>query len=140
VQALCAQPHDGRAKLWVTWRALALRRERPELFAHGNYHAITVAGARARHAVAYARRLGDGGVVVVAGRLFASLGLDAGTLPVGPAAWGDTTADVSFLPEGARLTNWLTGEIVGCRDGRLPLARALDAFPGALLAYEGASP
>jgi (1->4)-alpha-D-glucan 1-alpha-D-glucosylmutase len=142
VQGLCARPHDGRAKLWTTWRALALRRERPELFARGDYHAIAIAGARARHAIAYARRHGAGVVVVVVGRLFASLGLETGVLPLGADAWGDTTADVSFLPDGARLTNWLTGETVECRDGQLPLARALAVFPGALLAYdrEGGSP
>jgi (1->4)-alpha-D-glucan 1-alpha-D-glucosylmutase len=136
VHALCARPHDGRAKLWTTWRTLALRHERSELFARGDYHAIAVAGARAPHAIAYARRLGSGGIIVVAGRLFASLGLDAGVLPLGAGTWGDTTVDLSFLPAGTRIMNWLTGETVDCRDGRLPLARALARFPGALLAYD----
>ncbi|MGE5792498.1 MAG: malto-oligosyltrehalose synthase, partial [Bacteroidota bacterium] len=129
----------GRAKLWVTWRALALRRERPELFALGGYHAIGIDGARARNAVAYARRSGASGLVVVAGRLFASLGIEPGRLPVGAAAWGDTAADLAFVPPGTPLANVVTGEILRCDGGRLPLACALGRFPGALLVYDAAA-
>jgi (1->4)-alpha-D-glucan 1-alpha-D-glucosylmutase len=140
VQALWARPHDGRAKLWTAWRSLALRRERPELFARGDYHPVPVAGPRARNAVSYARRLGAEGVVVIAGRLFTSLGAEPGTLPVGAAAWGDSAAEIAFLPPGTTLTNRLTGETLVCEDGCLPLARALARFPGALLVYHAAPP
>jgi len=137
--ALCAQALDGRAKLWITARALALRRARPALFAHGDYHPIGIDGARAGNAVAYARRAGASGIVVVAGRLFASLGLAPGTPPVGASAWGDTAADLGFLPAGTPLASALTGETLRCEAGRLPLARALARFPGALLVYDDAA-
>lgn len=130
---LCAQLDDGRAKLWTIWRALRARRERPELFERGDYLPLALSGARARNAVAFVRRHGGATLVVVAGRLFASLGLEPGTIPLGEAAWGDTSADVSFLPAPARLHNALTGESLTLSDGRLPLARALGRFPGALL-------
>jgi (1->4)-alpha-D-glucan 1-alpha-D-glucosylmutase len=139
VQALWARPHDGRAKLWTAWRALGLRRERAELFARGDYQPVAATGPRARNTIAYARRLGAEGVVVVAARLFASLGVESGTLPVG-AAWGDSAVELPFLPPGTLLANRLTGETLVCEDGRLPLARALARFPGALLVYDGAAP
>ena len=63
VHNLLATPHDGRLKMWVIWRALGLRRERPELFARGEYVPIIVGGDRARHAVAYARRQKNSGIV-----------------------------------------------------------------------------
>jgi len=136
VRAFFDTPYDGRAKLWLVSRALQFRRERHELFLKGDYYPLAVSGVRSRHVVAYARRQGDCGIVVAVGRLFASMGLAPGALPVGAAAWGDTALDLAFLPQGTRLTNVLTGEdVVLDASGRLPLSRALRHFPGALLAY-----
>jgi (1->4)-alpha-D-glucan 1-alpha-D-glucosylmutase len=134
--ALLAHPSDGRAKLWVIARALALRRERPELFAYGDYFPVAVSGGRSRHVVSFARRLGTAGVVVVAGRLFASLGVAPGTAPTGAVAWEDATLDLSFVPAGARLVDVLTGETHDAGAGPLPLAAVFAHFPGAILAYE----
>jgi (1->4)-alpha-D-glucan 1-alpha-D-glucosylmutase len=113
-----------------------LRRECDDLFLKGNYHPVKVSGTRSRNVVAYARRLGERGIVAVAARLIASMGLEAGMLPVGEAVWGDTVLELAFLPKGASLVNVLTGETVETdASGRLSLSRALTAFPGALLAY-----
>jgi len=136
VRSLFDAPYDGRAKLWLVWRALQLRSRGPELFLKGDYHPVTVAGARSRHVVAYARRFGEAGIVVAAGRLFASMGMEPGALPVGEPAWGDTTLDLRFLPAGTRLANALSGESIELDASRtLRLSRALAAYPGALLAY-----
>ena len=136
VRSFFDAPYDGRAKLWLVWRALQLRSRGPELFLEGDYHPVTVAGARSRHVVAYARRFGDAGIVVAAGRLFASMGLEPGTLPVGEPAWGDTALDLTFLPAGSRLANVLTGESIELDTSRLlRLSRMLADYPGALLAY-----
>ena len=40
--------HDGRVKLWITWRLLEMRRQLPELFAQGSYRPMPVTGTRAR--------------------------------------------------------------------------------------------
>ena len=136
VRALFDAGCDGRAKLWLVWRALQFRREHADLFLKGGYYPLALSGERSRHALAYARRLDDAGIVTVAGRLFASMGLEHGALPVGEAAWGDTALDLAFLPEGTRLLNVLTGEFLQTgAAGRLPLSRAMTAFPGAMLAY-----
>jgi len=130
-----AHIHDGRAKLWVTWRALGLRREREALFRDGDYLPVQALGARAAHVLAFARRLGGQGAILAVGRLYASLGLEAGEPPLGAAVWGDGGLDAGFLPEGVRLTNVLTGEKLAPRDGMLPLAEVFAHFNAALLVY-----
>ncbi|HEV2042498.1 MAG TPA: malto-oligosyltrehalose synthase, partial [Casimicrobiaceae bacterium] len=136
VHALLATPHDGRLKMWVSWRALALRRERPELFARGEYVPVIVGGDRARHAVTYARRQGSSGIVAVAGRLFASLGLEQGVAPVGETVWGNATLGVDFLPPGTQLYDVLSGATHQVGAEGVALARIFAALPVALLRYE----
>jgi (1->4)-alpha-D-glucan 1-alpha-D-glucosylmutase len=136
VHALLAAPHDGRLKMWVTWRALVLRRERPELFARGEYVPIIVGGERARHTVSYARRQRSSGIVAVAGRLFASLGLEQGVAPVGEAVWGDATLGLDFLPPATQLYDVLTGATHQVGADGIALARVFAAIPVALLRYE----
>ncbi|MGE5669322.1 MAG: malto-oligosyltrehalose synthase, partial [Betaproteobacteria bacterium] len=135
VRALLARPQDGRAKLWITLRALALRRRRPECFAKGDYYPIAVAGDRAQHVVAYARRRPSAGIVAIAGRLFATLAPAPGTPPLGAAAWGDATVDLSFVPVGSSMQNVLTGEMLTATGGAVPLALLCAHFPGAILSY-----
>ena len=136
VLALLATPHDGRLKIWVISRALALRREYPQLFTRGDYVAINVTGERARHAVAYARRQGNSGFVAVAGRLFASLGLEQGVAPVGDDAWGNATLGLDFLPPATQLFDVLTGAAHELSAGSVALARVFATLPVALLRYE----
>jgi len=136
VHAMLAAPHDGRLKLWVISRALALRREYPELFARGEYVPIDVAGERARHAVAYARRQKSSGIIAVAGRLFASLGLEQGVAPVGENAWDNATLSLDFLPPATQLYDVLTGAAHQASADGLALARVFAAVPVALLRYE----
>ncbi|MDQ6916763.1 MAG: malto-oligosyltrehalose synthase, partial [Pseudomonadota bacterium] len=141
IGSLLATPHDGRLKLWVTSRALALRRAHPQLFARGDYVPIAIAGERSRNAVAYARRLAGSGVVVVAGRLFASLGIEQGVAPVGEDAWGNAALDLDFLPRETPLHDVLSGAVhhVGADAGSLTLSRLFAAIPVALLHYEASA-
>jgi (1->4)-alpha-D-glucan 1-alpha-D-glucosylmutase len=103
---------DGAAKLWVTARALRLRRDRPELFE--GYAPMWADGSAAQHAVAFDR----GGAMTVATRLPVTLERAGG--------WRDTALDV-----GARATDVLTGRPVS---GVVRLAELLDIYPVALLA------
>jgi (1->4)-alpha-D-glucan 1-alpha-D-glucosylmutase len=75
---------DGAPKLWLTQRALDVRRRLPATFDSGGYRPLPVSGARAANVVAYLR--GDD-VAVVVPRLV--LGLRDG--------WGDTSVE---LPPG----------------------------------------
>lgn len=134
VSALAQAPHDGRAKLWVIWRLLSLRRARPELFRDGSYEGLEVSGARAEHVVAFERRLAQQALVVIVVRLFRSLVPDdAGlALPAGEL-WQDTTVRMGGWPEGAAFQCVLTGETVRVQDGAIRLSAALAQLPGAAL-------
>jgi len=127
---------DGRAKLYIIRRLLALRRERPEIFLHGGYTPVHAHGARAECVVTYARRAGGAGVVVVAGRLFATLGIQANELPCGAAVWADTRVDLPFLANGCRLRHVLTGATYRLESGGVQLADVCADTPGAVLVYD----
>jgi (1->4)-alpha-D-glucan 1-alpha-D-glucosylmutase len=125
---------DGRLKLWVTSRALALRRERAELFGEGSYEPLEAAGGHADGVVAFARVHRGEAVVAAAGRFFTRLP----DPPVGEA-WGDSAL---ALPEGAA-ASWrdaLTGQELRTRGagGRsLALAEVFRHLPVALLESTG---
>jgi (1->4)-alpha-D-glucan 1-alpha-D-glucosylmutase len=138
LSALAAAPHDGRAKLWLTWRLLGLHRQWPLLFCRGNYTALAVRGAAAGHALAYARHHDGVTLVVVAGRLWAQLG-EPGKLPLGEALWSDTTVKVP-LPEGWLLENLLSGETLRVEQGRIRIADAFASFPAAVFAAKATPP
>ena len=133
-RALFASPYDGRAKLWVIWRALALRREHAALFAYGSYRPIAVTGAHAERVVAFARIHEEEIIVAVAGRFFVAMGLDAGDLPLGDV-WRDTALDLAFVAPGARFVDVLSGGILTYDGARVPLARVCTDFPVALLYF-----
>jgi (1->4)-alpha-D-glucan 1-alpha-D-glucosylmutase len=68
--ALSADWPDGRIKLALMRRLLALRRAHADLFDHGSYQELTVTGPDREHIVAFTRTHRDTSVVVVAGRHF----------------------------------------------------------------------
>ena len=104
----------GAPKIWLTQRALDVRRRLPECFAGAAYEPLPAAGERAANVVAYVR---GGRVAVIVPRLV--LGLRDG--------WGDTTVT---LPEG-RWTDELGGSTADA--GEVSLAALLSGCPVALL-------
>ncbi len=129
---------DGKPKLYLTWRALELRRERPNLFAEGDYVPLEVSGDGADHLVAFARISGDSVAVVVAPRLVGPLADDTGALRLRPEAlWGVRVELPGDLPETG-LVNVLTGEPVPLKDHEGTVIVSADGllhdFPVALLA------
>jgi (1->4)-alpha-D-glucan 1-alpha-D-glucosylmutase len=128
---------DGRAKLYLTWRLLALRTARATLFRDGGYVPIAVEGAQATHVCAFARAHGDESVVVIAPRLFASLPQAGESPPLGPQVWQDTALLLDALPHADTLTDVLSGQtlrLVGAR--RVALREVLAHFPVAVLASD----
>ncbi|WP_218508976.1 malto-oligosyltrehalose synthase [Variovorax sp. dw_308] len=139
VRDLAQSPHDGRAKLWLTWRLMGLRKEVPLLFRDGGYAGLHARGAKAQHIVAYARQHRGQALVVIAGRLFAGLEADAADaaaaqrLPLGHASWGDTVVKLPGWPEGTRFRNVLTDETLVMVDGAVRVSDAFGSLPGAAL-------
>jgi (1->4)-alpha-D-glucan 1-alpha-D-glucosylmutase len=128
---------DGRIKLFLTWKALAARREHPLLFSDGEYIPLEVTGGRSGHAVAFARRTGAAYVVAIAPRLSVAL-CRPQVFPLGGQVWGDTAVR---LPTGAPGTwvNLLTGDVISLshQTGRLLVGDTLARFPVALLLGTG---
>jgi (1->4)-alpha-D-glucan 1-alpha-D-glucosylmutase len=119
---------DGRLKLWVTSRALGLRRSRIELFRQGEYVPLEAAGSRAREVVAFGRLLDGRAVIAVAARFFTQLP----ARPVGERAWEDTR----LRWPGAGTGTWrdvITGRELRGSGDEIPLAEVLSHLPVALL-------
>ena len=134
LRELFASPYEGRAKLWIAYRMLHFRKRNPLLFETGDYVPIASTGRRARNVLAFARRTDAQRIVVVAARLFASMDIGVGTLPVGEC-WEDTRLGFDGLPKGATVHNVITGETFVASDDTLSMSTLFGAFPGAVLSW-----
>ena len=124
------------AKLYVIQQLLRLRREDPDLFARGEYHALQVDGLRKEHVFAFARTHEGRSCIVIVPRWTAKLMDAAIDLPIGERVWGDTTIAVGDST-ATRLTDVLTSREIaiegeqGAR--RLSVAAVFAEFPVAVL-------
>jgi (1->4)-alpha-D-glucan 1-alpha-D-glucosylmutase len=129
-QGLLEDLSDGRAKLHVIAKGLALRAEMPEVFLEPTYVPLLADGGREENICAFALRNGSRAIVAVAPRLFAGLIGDGDAAPVGVGVWGDSKL---VLPEG------LSGDFVNVlteekhQGNSLRIAELLATFPVALL-------
>ncbi|MGK7345467.1 MAG: malto-oligosyltrehalose synthase [Candidatus Nitrospinota bacterium M3_3B_026] len=97
---------DGGAKMYITFRALSLRRDFYDLFKDGEYIPLAVEGEGEGRLIAFARRLGGSVAIAAVGRFFASLP----DPPVGQAAWEGTWIRLPADLGVGNLVNALTGE------------------------------
>jgi len=134
---LLAEPGDGRIKMYITWKALNLRRGLCDLFERGEYLPIDVTGQQHENVCSFARRLGAQCVIVAVPRLLTGLIREPGIMPLGREAWGDSSLAAPFTEEGTSYRNIFTGEnlIVPKKDNALvlPLAEVFASSPVALL-------
>ncbi|MEO7741544.1 MAG: malto-oligosyltrehalose synthase [Usitatibacter sp.] len=130
---MLANLEDGRAKMYVLWRLLQLRREREALFRAGGYTAIRATGELGRHLIAFARRHQGDSAIAVAPRLVATLGVRPRALPCGAQVWGETRLDLGFLKDGCRLRDVFTLRTHAVENGGLDVASVLEHFPVAVL-------
>jgi (1->4)-alpha-D-glucan 1-alpha-D-glucosylmutase len=118
VEDIMKRIDEGMPKLWLVYKSLCLRKERPEWFgAASTYTPLIAEGSKGEHAVAFLRA---DRVAAIAPRLPLKLG----------GNWGKTTLD---LPQGL-WKNRLTGDSV--TGGRLQVQKLLERFPVALLTRE----
>ncbi|MGH7396869.1 MAG: malto-oligosyltrehalose synthase [Candidatus Rokuibacteriota bacterium] len=135
---------DGRVKLYLTHRALTLRRRRARLFATGEYRALSPGGQHADHVVALARLHGADAVIIAVPRLTARLGGLIGRFALGEPAWEHTWVTLPDEGLAGVYRDRFTGLTISSerRDGVpvLPAPALFDRFPVALLEREGAEP
>ena len=122
---------DGRAKLHVIRKGLALRKSLKSLFHGAQYLPLHADAGREENICAFALHGPAGCVVAVAPRLFAGLMRPDELAPLGSSAWGDSRLT---LPEAMSLENVLTGE--RHKGDKLRVADLLSTFPVALLVAE----
>jgi (1->4)-alpha-D-glucan 1-alpha-D-glucosylmutase len=133
---------DGRIKLYVTHRALTLRRSRPFLFHSGRYLPLSGVGGRAAHLVVLARLDSTDAVIVAVPRLAARLTGFDGRFPLGPSIWGDTRISLGDHGLEGIYRDRFSGLRIATewRDGlpTLPAAALFGSLPIAMLEREGA--
>ena len=137
ISGLLETLEDGRLKMYLIWKTLCLRKERPEIFQRGEYLPLTVQGAKGNHVVAFARKTENTSVIVIAPRLLAGL-LGEGILPpVGPPIWEDTHVLLPACVRSGEYQNAFTGDgVAPSRTGdsaMIDVSQALSQFPVALL-------
>jgi len=124
---LAADWQDGREKLFVTHRLLALRRAHSRLFAEGDYQPVEVAGDRSGHLCALARNHDGLSLVAAVPRLTHQLYRDGET-----ADWGE--AEI-VLPPGGNWRDVFTGHRLDPQD-RVAAAVLFADFPVSVLIGE----
>ncbi|CAB3800718.1 malto-oligosyltrehalose synthase [Pararobbsia alpina] len=129
--------HDGKVKLAVIRRALALRRQVAPLFAEGEYMPLTVEGENAERVIAFARRLGGTCAVTIATRLaLPLLSRDSDTPLVNAARWGNTSVILPAALGPLTFSDWLSESAVKAEGLRLVVGDVLRTMPVALLLAE----
>jgi (1->4)-alpha-D-glucan 1-alpha-D-glucosylmutase len=115
------------AKTWLTHRVLAARAANAELFAEGSYGPLVVRGPRAKHLVAFERRLGHARAIVIVPRLL-------GDILGKPAAQSWTDVSIQLDDESrSSLRCALTDREAIIRDGRLEVGESFKGIPFGLL-------
>jgi (1->4)-alpha-D-glucan 1-alpha-D-glucosylmutase len=136
--ALLEHRSDGRIKLFVIMRGLALRAAMRDAFEQGEYIPLTPAGLRADCLFAFARRHAEGVAITCVPRLVAMLIPDAAAPPIGRTVCGDTRivlpADLIRGPLRDALTGATLAPDMVEGAGSLPAAAVFERLPVALLA------
>ncbi len=132
---LIRNAEDGRLKMFITSRALNFRRDNPAVFEQGEYIPLRIAGGRERHAISFARRIGDRSAIVIVTRFFNRLAAISHP-PIGSGIWADTAVLINDELAGC-YRDVFTGMTV-CAQNRqdgpsLSLAEACARLPVALL-------
>ena len=134
---------DGRAKLYVTWKCLSLRRRYAAHFQQGDYLPLAGRGARQDYICAHAWRHENTLIIAAAPRWFTSLS-EGGTPPLGETVWQDTLIELPPETLSAVYLNLFTGERIestsykdeGQQGLALRAAQIFGHFPVALLRQE----
>ncbi len=100
---------DGRVKQAVIQQVLTLRRQKPDLFARGNYCPLPIQGAHQDRFIGFTRNLGGSDLIVVVPRLIRRLLQDGDRITLDLQLLGDTAVSLPPRMAGRRLHSLLTG-------------------------------
>jgi (1->4)-alpha-D-glucan 1-alpha-D-glucosylmutase len=136
---LLSEWRNGRVKLAVVQRLLALRAHLPALLSEGTYLPLTVKGKHAAQVVAFARRHANAWAVIIVTHLAAGLLDEGGDVPlVNAAQWEDTAVEMPAELTSRALFDWMSTAAPKVEDdGSLFLRDALATMPVAVLVEDG---
>ncbi|RYZ00436.1 MAG: malto-oligosyltrehalose synthase [Chitinophagaceae bacterium] len=129
IAGLWKERRDGRVKLWLTHRLLALRGASPGFFQQGEYLPLTVEGSFKDHVLAFARKHHGEALIVLVPLQPAALVPDAGALA--GFDWKDTVVQIPKALSGT-WTGVLDGS-TGTVQSELSLRGLFATLPVALL-------
>jgi (1->4)-alpha-D-glucan 1-alpha-D-glucosylmutase len=129
-RALAAHWNDGRIKLTLVRRLLALRRELPDVFAKGSYLPLDIDGPHREEIIAFARIHHRNAVIVVTARGFGRATRGGRAWPSGPS-W-DATVSIDAFSEAAHALAVGKGA-KEARGPRLAVAELFEHLPLAVL-------
>ena len=121
---------EGKAKLYVIYRALQTRRKLKALFEEGDYIPLAVEGKYGENVVAFCRKKGACNVIVVVPRFLTSL------MQVGDVWSSVNWADTSIILPKDSPTSWtdaFTAQTVRSKNGQFLIRDILGEFPVAML-------
>ena len=130
LQELIAARLDGRIKMFVTQRTLALRRDHPDLFAQGEYLPMEATGPRREQILCFARKREGRAVLVVTPRLLVGV-TPQGETPFVANLWKDTDLVLGDLP--GRWWNVFTEKEILAENQTLRIDRLLTSMPVCVL-------
>ncbi len=132
---LCQSKDDGRIKLYLTYKALGLRKANRGLFEKGEYLPLSAVGSKANHVCAFARRTAETSLIVAVPRFLWRLLRENVSMPLDKAAWEDTYLVLPDADQEAHYTNIFTNETLSVEEGKqgLALSGIFSSFPVALL-------
>jgi (1->4)-alpha-D-glucan 1-alpha-D-glucosylmutase len=122
---------DGRIKLYITYRALTLRKELRQVFEKGEYIPLEVTGARSGHVIAFARRHLTSMIVVAVPRFLVKI------MSLPDQQFGDIWEDTVIIMPAAsgegQYINIFTGEEMAGQGPALLCREIFRKFPVTLL-------
>jgi (1->4)-alpha-D-glucan 1-alpha-D-glucosylmutase len=132
LRGLVERPEDGRLKLHVLQRTLAVRRRMPSLFLSGSYEPLVAEGPVADRLFGYLRRSDEATALIAIPIRMAGL-LMPGHLPPARWTWAGTRFPLPAALAGVRWSNPLSLETVAATDDGLDAADLFSTLPIALL-------
>ena len=130
INELLATKEDGRIKLFLTWKALNLRKRFTNLFQKGDYRPLEVQGHLKNQVIAFARVYENQFMITITPRFLTQI-IPANHLPIGKELWKDTALvfDSELMYS---MKNCITEESLR-RKNKIYIAEALANFPVCLL-------
>ncbi|PMR73225.1 malto-oligosyltrehalose synthase [Billgrantia endophytica] len=119
---------DGAVKQLLIARLLALRCSHRDLFMHGDYRELPLAGEQAERLVAFLRQHAGQQLLVVVPRLATGLLAGAKRPQVPPAQWGNTRLSISDEPN-CIWQSMLSGTTLRVTHESIPAGELLSEFP-----------